>query len=58
MEPEAFDAYIAHLDALLTELVSMQARQVAVSEQQALTNQRLELLILELVRQRRTGNQN
>jgi len=58
MESHEFDAFMVRFDALVTELVHLHQRQVAVSEQQALTNQRLELLILELVRQRRNGNPN
>jgi hypothetical protein len=58
MDDQQFDAFLVHLDALLATLVEAQSRLVRVSEDQQLTNHRLELLRLELLRQRRNGNPN
>jgi len=63
MDDQQFDAFIQHLDELLAQLVALGTRQVTLGErqerinaEQMLTNHRLELLILELIRQRRNGN--
>jgi hypothetical protein len=58
LDDNQFDAFLAHLDGLLTTLVDVQGRLVRVSEEQSITNHRLELLILEVIRQRRNGNPN
>jgi len=58
MDDHHFDAFLTHLDGLLTTLVDVQARLVRVSEEQTITNHRLELLSRELIRQRRNGNPN
>jgi hypothetical protein len=65
LDDQQFDAFIVHLDELLAQLVALGTRQVTLGErqerinaEQMLTNHRLELLILELIRQRRNGNPN
>ncbi len=59
MDDQQFDAFLATLTGLLTEVVALNTRQVTINDrqvtindQQVLTNHRLELLILEMLRQR------
>ena len=65
MDTNDYDALMTTLTGLLAEVVALNARQVitnerqtTINEQQVITNHRLELLILELIRQRRNGNPN
>ena len=65
MDDDQFDALIKTLSGLLTDVVALSARQVitnerqtTINEQQVITNHRLALLILELIRQGRNDNPN
>jgi hypothetical protein len=56
MDDQQFDAFMTTLTDLLTEVAELCRRQERINAEQQITNHRLELLILEVLRQRQGDN--